>query len=141
VLKHRATGLAAPIRMSDALARNAPKLSDGVEELIANCLAHGGGSSLKCWRTSPKSAVMCWSRWARRIEEKLIVRGDHTMEGGMAAAETLIALKTPPTAIMCSNDMLAIGVLHRLSRHGLRVPDDIVRHLRNGRRSHGLSSA
>ncbi len=41
VLKHRAAGLAAPIRMSDALARNAPKLSDGVEELIANCLAHG----------------------------------------------------------------------------------------------------
>jgi transposase len=41
VLKHRAAGLSAPIRMSDALARNAPKLSDGVEELIANCLAHG----------------------------------------------------------------------------------------------------
>jgi transposase len=41
VLRHRAAGLAAPIRMSDALARNAPKLSDGVEELIANCLAHG----------------------------------------------------------------------------------------------------
>ena len=41
VLKHRAAGLAAPIRMSDALTRNAAKLSDGVEELIANCLAHG----------------------------------------------------------------------------------------------------
>ena len=39
VLRHRAAGLAAPIRMSDALARNAPKLSEGVEELIANCLA------------------------------------------------------------------------------------------------------
>jgi transposase len=41
VLKHRAAGLAAPIRMADARARNAPKLGDGVEELIANCLAHG----------------------------------------------------------------------------------------------------
>ncbi|HEX6770939.1 MAG TPA: IS66 family transposase [Acidobacteriaceae bacterium] len=41
VLKHRAAGLAAPIRMSDALARNAPKLSADVEEMIANCLAHG----------------------------------------------------------------------------------------------------
>ena len=48
VLRHRAAGLAAPIRMSDALARNAPKLSDGVEELIANCLAHGRGSSSRC---------------------------------------------------------------------------------------------
>jgi len=41
VLKHRAAGLAAPIRMSDALARNAPKLSEDVELLVANCLAHG----------------------------------------------------------------------------------------------------
>ncbi len=41
VLKYRAAGLAAPIRMSDALARNAPKLSEDVELLVANCLAHG----------------------------------------------------------------------------------------------------
>jgi hypothetical protein len=41
VLRRRAPGLAAPIRMSDALARNAPKLSEDVELLVANCLAHG----------------------------------------------------------------------------------------------------
>jgi LacI family transcriptional regulator len=60
-----------------------------------------------------------------RVEEKLIVEGDHTMEGGMAAAEKLMTQKQMPTAIMCSNDMLAIGVLHQLSRSGLRVPDDV----------------
>jgi transposase len=38
VLKHRAHELAPPIRMSDALSRNAPK---SVELLVANCLAHG----------------------------------------------------------------------------------------------------
>ena len=36
-----------------------------------------------------------------------------------------MAQKDFPSAIMCSNDMLAIGVLHRLSRSGLRVPDDV----------------
>ena len=41
VLKHRAAGLSAPIRMSDALARNAPKLGEEVELQVANCLAHG----------------------------------------------------------------------------------------------------
>jgi len=41
VLKHRATRLATPIRMSDALARNAPRLPDEAELLVANCLAHG----------------------------------------------------------------------------------------------------
>jgi LacI family transcriptional regulator len=59
------------------------------------------------------------------VEEKLIVAGDHTVEGGMAAAEKLMSQKEMPTAIMCSNDMLAIGVLHQLSRSGLRVPDDV----------------
>jgi DNA-binding LacI/PurR family transcriptional regulator len=58
-------------------------------------------------------------------KKRFIIEGDHTMEGGMAAAERLTAQKDFPTAIMCSNDMLAIGVLHRLSRSGLRVPDDI----------------
>jgi DNA-binding LacI/PurR family transcriptional regulator len=54
-----------------------------------------------------------------------IVEGDHTMEGGTAAMERLLAAKTVPTAVMCSNDMTAIGVLHKLYRAGLRVPDDL----------------
>jgi LacI family transcriptional regulator len=53
-----------------------------------------------------------------------IVEGDHTMEGGIAAMEGLLATTKMPTAIMCSNDMTAIGVLHKLYRAGLRVPDD-----------------
>ena len=41
VLKHRAAGLPTPIQMCDALSRNVPKLSGGVEILIALCMAHG----------------------------------------------------------------------------------------------------
>jgi transposase len=41
VLKRRATGLVAPIQMSDALTRNTPKFAEEVELLVANCLAHG----------------------------------------------------------------------------------------------------
>jgi hypothetical protein len=40
VLKRRARELPAPIQMCDALSRNTPKL-EGVEILLANCLAHG----------------------------------------------------------------------------------------------------
>ena len=40
VLKQRARELPPPIQMSDALSRNTPKL-EGVEPLMANCLAHG----------------------------------------------------------------------------------------------------
>ncbi|MGA8110553.1 MAG: LacI family DNA-binding transcriptional regulator [Acidobacteriaceae bacterium] len=59
------------------------------------------------------------------VEERFIVEGDHTMEGGMSAAQSLSDRGELPTAIMCSNDMLAIGVLHKLSREGIRVPGDV----------------
>jgi DNA-binding LacI/PurR family transcriptional regulator len=56
-----------------------------------------------------------------------IIEGDHTMEGGIAAMGRLLTENTKkmPTAVMCSNDMTAIGVLHKLYRAGLRVPDDL----------------
>ena len=59
------------------------------------------------------------------VDPKWIVEGDHTMEGGIAAAEKLLAGAKLPTAVMCSNDMTAIGVLHKAYRAGLRVPDDL----------------
>jgi DNA-binding LacI/PurR family transcriptional regulator len=58
------------------------------------------------------------------LDPNLIIEGDHTMEGGMDAMEKILATKLQPTAVMCSNDMTAIGVLHKLYRVGLRVPDD-----------------
>ena len=41
VLKRRAAVLTSPVQMCDALSRNTPKLTNGVEILLANCLAHG----------------------------------------------------------------------------------------------------
>jgi DNA-binding LacI/PurR family transcriptional regulator len=54
-----------------------------------------------------------------------IIEGDHTMEGGMAAIEHLVAHSQLPTAVVCSNDMTAIGVLHGLYRTTHKVPADI----------------
>jgi DNA-binding LacI/PurR family transcriptional regulator len=54
-----------------------------------------------------------------------IVEGNHTMEGGIACMQHLLAARKTPTAVMCSNDMTAIGVLHQLYRAGMRVPDDL----------------
>jgi DNA-binding LacI/PurR family transcriptional regulator len=54
-----------------------------------------------------------------------LLEGDHTMEGGTAAMGELLKRRPMPTAVMCSNDMTAIGVLHKLYRAGLKVPDDL----------------
>lgn len=60
-----------------------------------------------------------------RVPPEHLVEGNHTMEGGIVAMEKLIALDTLPTAVMCSNDMTAIGALHALFRTTLKVPEDI----------------
>ncbi|HTJ30119.1 MAG TPA: LacI family DNA-binding transcriptional regulator [Acidobacteriaceae bacterium] len=59
------------------------------------------------------------------VHPSFIVEGDHTHEGGIRAMEKLLTLKKLPTAVMCSNDMTAIGVLHKAHRAGLRVPTDL----------------
>jgi LacI family transcriptional regulator len=78
---------------------------------------------------SARSRLTAFSRSLQEfgipLVEARIIEGDHTMRGGVAAAQQLIGQVSLPTAIMCSNDMSAIGVLHKLSRAGLRVPDDI----------------
>jgi LacI family transcriptional regulator len=59
------------------------------------------------------------------VSEDYIVPGDHTMEGGMQALIKLIALPERPTAVLCSNDMSAIGVMREAYDSGIGVPQDL----------------
>ncbi len=53
------------------------------------------------------------------------IEGDHTFEGGIGSMQRLLDDLDRPSAVMCSNDVTALGVLHKAYRVGLRVPDDI----------------
>jgi LacI family transcriptional regulator len=55
----------------------------------------------------------------------VIVEGDHTMEGGMRLLTQLVRSSTRPTAVMCSNDMTAIGVMREAYDQGIHVPQDL----------------
>ena len=54
-----------------------------------------------------------------------VIEADHTLEGGMRAFDGLRTSGQLPTAIMCSNDMTAIGVLRSAYASGLSVPKDL----------------
>lgn len=55
-----------------------------------------------------------------------IVEGDHTMEGGMRAVAGLMDSQSKcPTAILCSNDMTAIGVLREAFERNVKIPDEL----------------
>jgi LacI family repressor for deo operon, udp, cdd, tsx, nupC, and nupG len=62
---------------------------------------------------------------ARAERDMLVERGDFSVESGVACAERLLARPTPPTAIFCFNDEMALGVLHAARDGALRVPDDL----------------
>ncbi|HZX22850.1 MAG TPA: substrate-binding domain-containing protein, partial [Woeseiaceae bacterium] len=54
--------------------------------------------------------------------EELVTHGDNSIESGEAAAERLLALDDPPTAIFAANDDMAAGVIRVAYRLGLDVP-------------------
>jgi DNA-binding LacI/PurR family transcriptional regulator len=56
---------------------------------------------------------------------ELVVEGDGKAEGGLAAMATLLALREPPAAVFCYNDLTAIGALRCLHAAGRRVPGEV----------------
>jgi DNA-binding LacI/PurR family transcriptional regulator len=46
-------------------------------------------------------------------------------EGGAQGMRKLLKLEKMPTAVVCHNDMMAIGAIQAVHQAGLRVPEDI----------------
>ena len=59
------------------------------------------------------------------LSPELIVVGDHRLEGGMRAMIELSRLNPRPTAVLCSNDMTAIGVMRQAYDLNIKIPDDL----------------
>ncbi len=51
--------------------------------------------------------------------------GDFTVESGQNAIQTLLNLRTPPTAVFVCNDLMAIGAINRALDMGRRIPADV----------------
>ncbi len=54
-----------------------------------------------------------------------IVVGDHTMQGGMRALAEIAGLRNRPTAVVCSNDMTAIGIMREAYEYGIAIPGEL----------------
>src|SRR5258708_5624124 len=59
------------------------------------------------------------------VDDSLIAEGDHTIESGVVACAQLLALSNRPTAIMCSNDVTAMGVMRKAYEEGITIPQDL----------------
>jgi len=63
-------------------------------------------------------------RRAPRVEYRTVADAD-SFEGGQRAARGLLDSGFQPTAIVCVNDVMAVGVLRQLREGGMRVPEDV----------------
>lgn len=57
--------------------------------------------------------------------ELAVTEGVWDPADGARMAERLLELPDPPTAIMCGNDLLALGAMQAIRRRGLRIPADV----------------
>ncbi|WP_170576044.1 LacI family DNA-binding transcriptional regulator [Ruegeria atlantica] len=54
-----------------------------------------------------------------------IIETPYEIENGAEAFSQMMSRANPPTAILCGNDVLAVGALHRAREMGLQVPNDV----------------
>ncbi len=59
------------------------------------------------------------------FDPDLVFEGDFTVQSGVRAAEYFLQQKKKPTAVWCANDLMAIGIIKGLNRHGLKVPQEM----------------
>lgn len=85
--------------------------------------------------TGPEGNVLTAARRGGMLSERArlglparpewIVRGDFSIESGYEAAQRILAMEVRPTAVFCSADMVAFGMIAGLMAAGVSVPGDI----------------
>ncbi len=59
------------------------------------------------------------------VESDWIVTGNLTQRSGAEMVDNLLAIQPRLTAIICGNDLMAVGAINRIQQHGLQVGKDI----------------
>ena len=65
------------------------------------------------------------SEWGCELDLQLVQTIEPTLEQAMLCASLLLSLDTPPTALFCTNDTIAIGAMKAILRAGLNIPADV----------------
>jgi LacI family transcriptional regulator len=85
----------------------------------------GGPRDLKTATIRRSAVENCMKEIGLELLPELFVDGDHTIEAGMKALSTLAAMPDRPSAVLCSNDMTAIGVMRAAFDLCLNIPQDL----------------
>ena len=105
----------------------------GINQAVEHLLGLGhrrigfisGPLTLKSALIRRTAFLECLTRKGILEDEDLVTEGDHMIDGGLAAMSRLLDQPNPPTAVLTSNDLTAIGALRAVHRKGLNVPKDV----------------
>lgn len=103
-------------------------IQEGVQHLAV--LGHrkigfiSGPLRLHSAETRQAAFIECLRQAGLTVNPEWLIEGNHTLDSGRDAMKKMLALKEQPTAVMCSNDLTAIGVQHALFEAKLKVPED-----------------
>lgn len=106
---------------------------EGSARLATHYLVERGHRRIGFIAGSPEYSLSAWrvDGWMTAMAdaglstEGLLERGDFTYASGEATARKLLKAEDPPTAIIASNDQMALATLEVARSLGLRVPEDL----------------
>lgn len=99
-----------------------------------NYLTHMGHKQIGQITGDPRAAltkfrVQGYQQALRRagvaLNPAFSVPSEHSFAAGAKAVTSLLSLPSPPTAIFCHSDIVAIGAMVQAKRLGFRVPQDV----------------
>jgi LacI family transcriptional regulator len=105
----------------------------GIRQAVQHLAALGhariafiGGSANSKSAASQKIAFQkCRMEIGLGISPQLLMAGDHSIESGTAGMTAMAALPERPSAVVCSHDETAIGVIRRGFELGIQIPGEL----------------
>jgi LacI family transcriptional regulator len=131
-----------PVVLVDSRSSSRGQCSVAVDDVLGGDLAAAhllsGGHRHVAYVSGPRSirqaadryegALRAFARAGRPVEALQVIEvGALNVAAGQKAGADIAALAAAarPTAVFCANDLIAMGVLQEMTRHRIRVPEDI----------------
>lgn len=104
-------------------------IKEAVEYLIS--LGHkkiyfiSGPKDLKTAKIRKNNFINIIKKYENDNVSYKIIEGNHKIDGGINAAKEIEKENPMPTAVICSNDLTAIGLMKTLQADGIKIPDKV----------------
>jgi DNA-binding LacI/PurR family transcriptional regulator len=104
----------------------------GIKEAIEYLISLGhkkiyfiGPKDLKTAKIRKNNFINIIKKYENENISYKIIEGNHKIDGGISAAKEIEKENSMPTAVICSNDLTAIGLMKTLQADGIKIPDKI----------------